>query len=137
MKKIELNSKKYAIRKEYLNNHKLRGQMLLCKSKTFRYVDGKVMVVYSEIGNSKNEFTEATHTIFDCAEEAFAIMSGEQYNPKEIVPSVKERKIGLREYEIAAMKSLVASTKTFDEQTMVNIAKLSKVLAKELYQRNS
>jgi hypothetical protein len=101
-----------------------------------KYQNGEVVAVYREIGNSKNEFTEATHRVFDSIDEAFAVMSGKEYveeTPKE----VKEKKVSLRELEIAAMKSLVSSTKTFDEETMVSIGKLSKVLAKELFKRNN
>ncbi len=134
MKKIELGLKKFAIRKEYLENKSAYGTLILCKSKTFGFRKDGVVIIYSETGNNKNTFTEETHRIFNSAAEAFTIMSGEVWIEPESM--IKEKSVSLKTLELEAMKALVSSTKEFTEESMTVIAKMSKVLAKELMKRN-
>ncbi len=133
MKETKLGQRKFAIRKEYLENHNIGGQLISCKAKTFRFTADKVVTVYAEIGNSKHEFTDVLYTIFNSCSEAYAAMMGVEY----VEPIVKEKGLTLRTLEIEAMKALVSNTKEFTEESMEVIAKMSKVLAKELLKRNN
>jgi hypothetical protein len=100
--------------------------------KTIKFSKGIPTLVYTEVGNSKNVFTDETHTIFSSIEEAMAIMSGKEYQPEIEDPGVNNNTV-LRRLEIEAMRILLKDRHTLETKTMEEIGVLVKQLAKEVY----
>lgn len=71
MKDIQpIGYKAYLVHKRYAVEKQPGGRIIVGRLKTYKNVNGKIVPVYVEIGNSKNEIQADIHKIFKNLEKA-------------------------------------------------------------------
>ncbi len=138
LKIYPIGTKVFLVNKKY-KDQKLNGGLIIpCKVKTYENKSGKIIPICSEIGASSKIYREDCYYIYDNINDAILSISTTDIEIETTIITVekKENKLDKKEiYKLAAMKSLIASTRTFDENFISQVENWSEMIANEFIKR--
>ena len=138
MKKLKIypiGSKVFLTHKKWKDEKIFGGRVIPCKVKSYENIGGTIVPICSEIGNSRNTFTTSTHYLHTSIEEAVLAISTDDLEIELIENTITVRNsVTTNKKEmikLAAMKSLIASTRNFDDNFIKNVENWSELIAEE------
>ena len=138
MKKLKIypiGTKVFLTHKKWKDKKISGGRVIPCKVKSYENIGGNIIPICSEIGASKNTYTTNIHYLHISIEEAVLAISTDDLDIELIENTITIRNsITTNKKEmikLAAMKSLIASTRNFDDNFIKNIENWSELIAEE------